>query len=86
MTLKDSIKGYKKEAIYDRYTRIIKKFKEYDKISANKMIEEIVKLYNDYNNIINICITRELKYLKLLLSLDLEKESLKEKPKYLESK
>lgn len=86
MTLKDSIKGYKKEAIYDRYTRIIKKFKEYDKISANKMIEEIVKLYNDYNNIINICTTRELKYLKLLLSLDLEKESLKEKPKYLESK
>ena len=64
----DLIKGYKKEYVYEQYTRIVYDYKKYDNITKKKMIQEIYKVYSDYNNIIDICTTRELKYLKKLLS------------------
>lgn len=64
----DLINGYKKEYVYEQYTRIVYDYKKYDNITKKKMIQEIYKVYSDYNNIIDICTTRELKYLKKLLS------------------
>ena len=86
MTLKESIKGYKKEAIFEQYTRIITKFKEYEKISKNQMMDAIAKLYNEPENITSMCTTKELKYLKMLLTIDLEKEKIKDTPKYMDPK
>lgn len=64
----DYVKIYKKEGIYDIYTKIIYDFKDYEKITKNKMMEAICKEYSNYENIISICTVRELKYLKLILS------------------
>lgn len=63
----DRINWYEKDYIYEQYSRIIDDFKEYDKISRKKMIAEIYNFYDDYNNIIDICTTRELKYLEMVL-------------------
>ncbi len=63
----ERINWYKKEYVHEQYSRIVDKFKDYEKITKKKMIEAIYNVYNDYNNIIDICTTRELKYLKMLL-------------------
>ena len=67
MKMYDEIKYYKKEHVYEYYTRIVENFKDYDKITRGKMLDEIYAVYSDYNNIIDICTTRELKYLKMVL-------------------
>ena len=67
MKMYDLIKNLRKEYVFDKYTRIVKDFKDYDKITKVKMLDEIYKVYSDYNNIIDICTTRELKYLKMVL-------------------
>lgn len=63
----ERINWYKKEYVHEQYSRIVEHFKDYDKITKKKMLESIYKVYNDSNNIIDICTTRELKYLKMLL-------------------
>lgn len=63
----ERISWYKKEYVHEQYSRIVEHFKDYDKITKKKMLESIYKVYNDSNNIIDICTTRELKYLKMLL-------------------
>lgn len=63
----ERIKWYKKEYVYDRYTRIVSPFKDYEKITSVKMAQAVYKVYEDYKNIIDICTTRELKYLKMVL-------------------
>ena len=70
MKMIEEVKGLRKEFVHDVYTRIITNFKNYDKITKTKMIEEIYKVYSDYNNIIDICTERELNYLKLVLNKD----------------
>ena len=55
---------YKKEFVFDLYSRIYPKFKEYDKITRKKMLEKIIEFYSDYNNIIDMCTYREIKFLK----------------------
>ena len=67
MKMNDEIKHYNKEYVYDKYTRIVTNFKDYNKISKTKMLEAIYNVYSDYNNIINICTSKELKYLKMIL-------------------
>lgn len=67
MKMFDQIIHYRKDGIYETYTRIVDKFKDYEKISKSKMLEAIYKVYSDYNNIIEICTTKELKYLKMIL-------------------
>lgn len=64
----DEINYYKKEYVFEQYTRIISNFKDYEKISKRKMLESIYKLYGDYNNIIDICTVRELKFLKKIIN------------------
>lgn len=65
MKIFEEINNYRKEYVYDIYTRIVSKFKSYDNISKSKMIKEIYKVYEDENNILDICTARELKFLKL---------------------
>ena len=84
MTLKEAFKGYKKEYVYSQYTRIIVKFKDYERISKNKMLDEIIKFYSNPENIINMCTIRELKLLSKLIKMDEEK--LKELAKTKKSK
>ena len=55
---------YKKEFVFDLYSRIYPDFKDYEKITKKKMIEKIIEFYSDYNNIIDICTYREIKFLK----------------------
>ena len=63
----ERINWYRKDFIHERYTRIVYDFKDYEKISRTKMLEEVYKIYDDYNNIKDICTTRELKYLKNII-------------------
>lgn len=76
----ERINWYKKEYVHNQYARIIPDFKDYEKISRKKMLEEIYDLYRDYNVILDICTTRELKFLEMLLySKCDEKELLSDK-------
>lgn len=68
MKMLEEVKHLRKEFVYEQYTRIVPDFKDYEKITKTKMIETIYKIYSDYNNIINICTTRELKYLRKILN------------------
>ena len=71
----ERINWYKKEYVHEQYSRIVEHFKNYDKITKKKMLESVYKVYNDFNNIIDICTTRELKFLKMLFN---KNSSLKE--------
>lgn len=64
MKLLEEIKDYKKEYVYECYFKISDNPKDYDKITKTKIIQEVFKIYSDYNNIIDICTQKELKYLE----------------------
>lgn len=83
MKMYEEINGFKKEYVYERYTRIVPNFKDYDRITKVKMLDAIYDVYSDYNNIIDICTTRELKYLKMVLDNKLTLEDLLENPEEL---
>ena len=83
MKMYEEINCFKKEYVYERYTRIVPNFKDYDRITKVKMLDAIYDVYSDYNNIIDICTTRELKYLKMVLDNKLTLEDLLENPKEL---
>lgn len=74
MKMLEEVKHLRKEFVYEQYTRIVPDFKDYEKITKTKMIEAIYKIYSDYNNIINICTTRELKYLRKVLKGKINKK------------
>ena len=67
MKLLDEVKRYDKEVVFDNYSKIVADFKNYEKITKVKMIEEVKKVYSDYHNIISICTVSELKLLKLVV-------------------
>lgn len=75
----ERIKWYKKEYVHDRYSRIVEPFKDYDKITAVKMLEAVYKVYDNYNNIIDICTVRELKYMKMILDKKVSQKELSDK-------
>ena len=64
----EEIKHVKKQFVYDRYSKIVEDFKDYDKITSTKMLDAVYKIYADYRNIIDICTERELKYLKKVIN------------------
>ncbi len=72
----ERINDYNKDYVYEQYTRIVENFKDYENVSRKKMIEEIYKTYNDYNNIIDICTTKELKFLEKLIGSKISNEEL----------
>ena len=74
MKMLEEIKHYDKEYVFEQYTRIVSDWKEYEKITKTKMLEAIYKVYDNPGNIIDICTTRELKYLKLILDNKLSNE------------
>ncbi len=81
MKMYDEIKGLRKEYVYEQYTRIVEKYKDYDRISKVKMLDEIYKVYDNPDNIVDICTTRELKYLKMVLDNKLTLDDMLENPK-----
>lgn len=74
--MKERINWYRKDYIHDYYTRVIPNFKDYDKISRVKMVDEVYKEYSNYHNIIDICTVRELKYLQKVIDSKIDKEEL----------
>ncbi len=76
----ERINWYKKEYIHDYYSRIIIDFKDYEKISRTKMLEEVYKVYDNPENILDICTFKELKYLQMII------ENSKPMPELLDSK
>ena len=73
----EHVKNYKKEFVFDKYTRVIIDFKDYEKITKVKMLEAMYEVYKAPEKIINICTERELKFLQLVC--DKNKEYLNEK-------
>lgn len=53
MKMYDEIKRRGKEFVYDKYIRIVKAFKDYEKITKVKMLDAIYNVYSDPNNIID---------------------------------
>lgn len=74
MKLKDEYLKLPKEMLYETYLKIVYKSKDYDNITRNKMLEEIIKEYNQENYLYHICTRKELDFLKYIsknkLSLD----------------
>lgn len=67
MKMYDEIKFKRKEFVFNNYVRIVDKIKNYDKITKVKMLDAIYNVYSDPNSIIDICTTRELKFLRKIL-------------------
>ncbi len=91
MKMYDKINDYRKEYVYEQYMRIVDNIKDYDKITRTKMLDAIYDIYSDFNNIIDICTIRELKYLKMVLDNDLTLDDVinsagKKRIKYLDHK
>ena len=64
MKLKDEYIKLPKDMLYETYLKIVYREKDYDNITRNKMIEEIIKEYKQDNYLYNICTEKELKFLK----------------------
>lgn len=64
MKLKEELKSYSKWMVYEIYERIVYDVKDYEKVSKNKMIEDIIKDYNQEGYLYFICTDKELEYLK----------------------
>ncbi len=86
MKMYDKINGLRKEYVYEQYTKIAECVKEYDKITKVKMLDAIYKVYENPNNIVEICTTRELKYLKMVLDNKLTLDDLLKNPNKYEIK
>ena len=76
MKMIEEVNHKRKEYVYEEYTKIVDNYKEYDKITKVKMIKTIYEIYSDYQNIISLCTSRELKYLRSLLNPSQEEDEL----------
>lgn len=70
MKLKDKLKKLDKNSLNDKYMRIVGDNKNIDKMTVQKKIDEIIEVYNDYNNVIEMCTLGELECLKNVLIND----------------
>ena len=81
-TLKELFKESKKEVSYSFYLKVVKQPLDYEKITRDKIYEQIMDAYYDDPEIIlRMCSLEELNILKRLL----EKNILKEESGYIES-
>ncbi len=69
MKLYDYLMNFKKEGVYDIYSRVCFNCKWYTSITKKKMVEEIVKLYQEPKVLINLCTAKELKMIEKLIKL-----------------
>lgn len=72
--MEEEFKRMSKDAVYDLYTRIVIDYKEYDKITKSKMLDEILDYYNKDDFLLLICTKRELDFLN-----NVSKKKIKEK-------
>ena len=66
MKLKDEYLKLSKEMLYETYLRIVYNAKNYNNITKNKMLEEIIKEYAQENYLYCICTKKELDFLKYI--------------------
>lgn len=64
MELKKEFVKLPKDMVYDMYISLVYEFKDYDDISRSKMLDSIIKEYNQENYLYHICTTKELDFLK----------------------
>ena len=67
MKLLDEAKYLRKDAIYEDYYKIIKNFKDYDKITTKKMLETIIDLYNQEDYLKDFLTIEEIDLLKMII-------------------
>lgn len=77
MKLKEEYLHLQKEMVYETYLRLVYTPKDYDNITRGKMIEEIIKEYNQENYLYHICTKRELDFLKCLKNKKLNVNDIK---------
>ncbi len=77
MKLVDEFKNMPKDLVYEMYLAIVYDCKDYDEISRPKMLESIVKQYQEENYLYNICTTRELDFLKYISNNKITAKDLK---------
>lgn len=77
MKLKDEYWKLPKEMLYETYLRIVYKPKDYNNITRNKMLEEIIKEYNQENYLYHICTRKELDFLKYISKNKLSVDDIK---------
>lgn len=77
MKLKQEFIKLDKPFVYDQYIRIIYDYKDYDDITRAKMLDEVIKYYNeDYRSMLEICTMKELHFLKKFINKDLTIEDI----------
>lgn len=64
MELKKEFVKLPKDIVYDMYISLVYDFKDYDDISRSKMLDSIIKEYNQENYLYHICTMKELDFLK----------------------
>lgn len=74
MKLRDELIKLSKEKVYDKYQSLVYDTKDYEKITRSKMIDEIIKEYNDDNYLYNIFTEKELLFLKELDNITFTEE------------
>lgn len=77
MKLKDEYIKLPKEMLYETYLKIVYNPKDYDDITRSKMLEEIIKEYNQKDFLYNICTKKELDFLKYISNKELSVDDVK---------
>ena len=65
MKLIDNLKFYSKWSVYELYQKIVYNTRDYEKITKKKMIEEIIKQYQEEGYFYLICTNEELDLLRI---------------------
>ncbi len=76
MKLKDEFIKLPKLLLYEMYLRLVYDPKDYDRISRKKMLEEIIKEYNQEDYLYHICTRKELDFLKYARNRELSIEDI----------
>lgn len=77
MKLKDEFVKLPKEMVYETYISIVYDCDDYDNITRNKMLDEILKEYAQENYLYYICTTRELDFLKYAINRQIDINDIK---------
>lgn len=74
MELKKEFIKLSKDLVYETYLKIVYDVKDYDDITRNKMLDEIIKEYRQSNFLYHICTDKELAFLNYVKSNKLKKK------------
>lgn len=76
MKLKEEYVKLSKELVYEMYESIVYEIKDYDKITRSKMLDEIIKEYDQEDYLYFICTKKELDFLKYAKNKKLSKNDI----------